>query len=65
MRDLIGSALGHYRITARIGAGGMGGAHLARDTKLERQVALKVLPVEVAANQSRLRRLQLDNLEGA
>ncbi len=40
----IGSRLGHYDVTALIGEGGMGQVYRATDTKLNRQVALKVLP---------------------
>jgi len=40
---MIGGTLGHYRIEKRIGAGGMGMVYLARDTRLERHVALKVI----------------------
>ncbi len=39
----IGSRLGHYDVTALIGEGGMGEVYRARDTKLDRQVALRVL----------------------
>ena len=53
---MIGRTLAHYRITAAIGAGGMGEVFLAEDTKLYRKVALKLLPSEVAANQDRMRR---------
>ena len=40
----VGSRLGHYDVTALIGEGGMGEVYRARDTKLDRDVALKVLP---------------------
>ena len=40
----IGKKIGPYEIRAKIGAGGMGEVYLARDTKLERDVALKILP---------------------
>ncbi len=39
-----GSRLGSYEVTAKIGQGGMGEVYRARDTKLDRDVALKVLP---------------------
>ena len=47
---MIGQTLGHYRIVSEIGAGGMGDVYQAEDTTLERQVALKILPPELAAD---------------
>jgi TolB-like protein len=55
---LIGRALSHYRITAAIGAGGMGEVYRATDTKLGREVALKVLPAGMELDPARLGRFQ-------
>ena len=54
----IGSRLGHYDVTALIGEGGMGQVYQATDTKLNRQVALKILPEAFAADPDRLARFQ-------
>ena len=50
--------LGRYEIRALLGAGGMGEVYLAQDTSLNRKVALKVLPVDVASNHDRMRRFK-------
>ena len=42
-----GTSLLHYRIISKIGAGGMGDVYFAEDRKLDRNVALKVLPAEI------------------
>ena len=53
-----GTRLGVYEITAQIGAGGMGEVYRATDTKLKRQVAIKILPRSFAADYDRLARFQ-------
>jgi serine/threonine protein kinase len=58
MGDLEGRTLGHYRIVERIGAGGMGEVYRARDERLDREVAIKVLPEEVAGDPDRIRRFE-------
>ena len=50
------TSLSHYRIVARIGAGSMGEVYLAQDTRLDRKVALKILPADLAANRDRMQR---------
>ena len=48
--------LGRYEIRSKLGAGGMGEVYLALDTKLDRRVALKILPADVASNRDRMDR---------
>ncbi len=51
-----GTKLGRYEIRSKIGEGGMGEVYLAQDTKLDRKVALKILPADVAAEADRMKR---------
>lgn len=51
-----GTRLGRYEIRSKIGEGGMGEVYLAIDTELDRTVAVKVLPTDLASNQQRLQR---------
>src|ERR1700678_3376595 len=54
----VGHKLGPYEILAPIGAGGMGEVYRARDTKLDREVAIKVLPAALAQDPERLARFE-------
>jgi eukaryotic-like serine/threonine-protein kinase len=55
---MIGKELGHYQITSQIGKGGMGEVYQAKDQKLGRDVAIKVLPEEFARDADRIARFQ-------
>jgi serine/threonine-protein kinase len=55
---LIGKTLAHYQVTALLGKGGMGEVYRARDTKLNRDVALKLLPSEFSGDPERLMRFE-------
>ena len=54
--SMLGQMIGHYEIVSQLGAGGMGEVYLAKDTKLDRKVALKILPSQLAADRSRMQR---------
>ena len=56
--SMIGKTLAHYQITSQLGKGGMGEVYQANDTKLGRDVAIKVLPEEFARDADRVARFQ-------
>ena len=56
--SLLGASVGHYKIIGTIGSGGMGEVYLAQDSRLNRKVALKLLPSEMTEDQDRLRRFE-------
>src|SRR5439155_14748375 len=58
MAVIAGQKIGPYEILAQIGAGGMGVVHRARDPRLGREVAIKVLPVAFSADPERLERFE-------
>src|SRR5262245_51889212 len=55
---MIGQRIVHYEIVDRLGAGGMGEVYLAQDTRLARNVALKILPEIFAADEERVARFE-------
>jgi len=59
-QPIVGEMLAHYRVIDRLGSGGMGEIYLAQDTRLDRRVALKVLPAEAVANKEKLLRFQVE-----
>ncbi|HYW47238.1 MAG TPA: protein kinase [Bryobacteraceae bacterium] len=59
---MIGESLGHYRILEKIGAGGMGVVYRARDERLERDVAIKVLPAGMLSDENARKRFRKEAL---
>jgi serine/threonine protein kinase len=57
-----GTRLGPFEVLAPLGAGGMGEVYRARDTRLSRDVAIKVLPVELSSDAARLKRFEKEAL---
>jgi len=52
------ASIGHYKITAKLGEGGMGAVYRATDTKLHRDVAIKILPPSFAEDAGRMQRFE-------
>jgi eukaryotic-like serine/threonine-protein kinase len=58
VKTMLGQSIGRYEIINALGAGGMGEVYLAQDTRLGRQVALKLLPTHLSGDRDRLRRFE-------
>ena len=55
-QSLVGRQIGPYKIHSLLGAGGIGEVYLAQDPRLDRAIALKILPAELASDPDRIRR---------
>src|SRR5262245_2319643 len=59
-QSMVGRTLGHYRVVSLLGSGGMGEVYRATDTRLDRTVALKVLPYHLSSNPELRQRFELE-----
>ena len=57
---MIGKTISHYKIVEKLGEGGMGVVYKAEDTKLEREVSIKFLPRQIAANAEERKRFKIE-----
>ena len=57
-REMLGTTISHYRITGKLGTGGMGVVYEGEDLRLRRKVALKFLPEELAGDPDSVRRFR-------
>jgi serine/threonine protein kinase len=60
MANLVGRTILHYRIIEQVGQGGMGVVYKAEDAKLEREVAIKILPRQIGANDEERQRFKIE-----
>ena len=60
MADLVGRTILRYRFTEQVGQSGMGVVYKAEDTKLKREVAIKFLPRQIAANSEERERFKIE-----
>src|SRR6185503_62375 len=57
-RTIVGHRIGHYEIQSLLGAGGMGEVYLARDLKLDRRIAVKILPPRFTEDDAQVQRFE-------